>query len=710
MEQNGASTGSRGAIGPNRAIGPYALVRKLGEGGMGQVWLAEQHAPVRRRVALKLVRAGLYDDAVLQRFRAERQSLAVMNHPAIAKVFDAGATDEGQPYFVMEYVDGDPITTYCDRRKLRIRARLELFLEVCQGVQHAHQKAIIHRDLKPSNVLVSEVDGKPHARIIDFGIAKAISPDPGAEQTLFTRAGVVVGTPGYMSPEQADPTVADVDTRTDVFSLGVILFVLLTGTLPFETEGRQRRPFDEMLRQLRESDPPSPSASVRAATKNGAAIAAARGTGPAQLAGALRGDLDRITLKAMDRDRTRRYGTPSELAADLGRYMRNEPVTARPASAGYRLRKYARRHRVGVTLAAGMAMLLAGFVAVQAASLRRITRERDRANRITDFMTNMFDMADPSKSRGNTITAREVLDTAYQTIDKGLATDPELQAQLILVMARVYDNLGLYARSQPLAAHALEIDKRVLGPKATNTIVGETLLGFELWRLDRYAEAEQHLRGAFRDSRDVLGAAQPTTIDAEHHLALTLFAEGKHAEAELLMREALENSRRTFGSEGPVTLAMMHGLFAILGDEGKYAESEKVNREYLELSLRINGVDDPSRPGALSSLADTLSDEGRYAEAENYAQQAMEAGRRILGPKHPSTAAFTYNLACLAALQGEKERALVLLRQAVEIGLRRGTALKIPADDDLKSLHGLPAFDEIVAEARERANASPGTD
>jgi eukaryotic-like serine/threonine-protein kinase len=345
----------------------FQLIRKLGEGGMGQVWLADQLAPVRRQVALKLLRAGLFDESVVRRFRSERQSLAIMDHPCIAKVFDAGATAQGQPYFVMEYVPGLPITEYCDSMRLKIPERLALLIRACEGVQHAHQKAVIHRDLKPANILVIEVDGVPMPRIIDFGLAKPTTPRL-PDQTLHTHFGQIVGTPGYMSPEQVDSAELDIDTRTDVYSLGVILYVLLTGLQPYEARRRQRQPLDEWLRKLREEDPPPLSAKLSADGDGGAA--AARSTEPRQLLRLLRGELEFITQKALCRDREGRYGSPAELAADLRRHLRNEPVVARPANAAYNFRKFIRRHRIvasvaGIVCASAILTSIAGVLAIQ---------------------------------------------------------------------------------------------------------------------------------------------------------------------------------------------------------------------------------------------------------------------------------------------------------------------------------------------------------
>jgi eukaryotic-like serine/threonine-protein kinase len=468
-------------------IGPYHLMELMGKGGMGEVWLAEQKHPVRRRVALKLIKAGMDTREVVARFESERQALALMDHPAIAKVFDAGSTSQGRPYFVMEHVTGTPITTYCDKHRLTTRERLELFIHVCEGVQHAHQRAIIHRDLKPSNILVTEVDGKPVPKIIDFGVAKAVSQRLIAE-TMFTRIGAMIGTPEYMSPEQADPAGEDIDTRTDVYSLGVVLYELLVGVLPLDF---RELSFEEMLRRLRQEDTLRPSSKVRALGERSITSAQNRRTEPETLRRQLRSDLDAITLKALEKERSRRYGTPSELAADIGRHLRNEPVLARPASVGYRARKYIRRHRLGVAVATGLVMLLASFAIVQGIQLRRITRERDRADRVTNFMTGMFKVSNPSEARGNKVTAREILDKASKDIDAGLANDPELQAQMMDVMGTVYWNLGLYPPAESLLGRAVETRRRILGPEHPDTLRSVSAWANTLEFEGHYAPAER---------------------------------------------------------------------------------------------------------------------------------------------------------------------------------------------------------------------------
>ena len=343
---------------PTTVIGPYQLLELIGEGGMGEVWLAEQKQPVRRRVAIKLIKAGMDTREVVARFESERQALALMDHPAIAKVFDAGSTPEGRPYFVMEYVAGVPITSYCDKHKLTVRQRMELFIHVCEGVQHAHQKAIIHRDLKPSNILVTEVDGKPTPRIIDFGVAKALSQKL-TTNTIYTRLGMLVGTLGYISPEQADSGAGDIDTRADVYSLGVLFYELLTGALPLDL---RKLAYEEVLRRLRDQDALRPSTKLTTLGEGSSVAAKNRGSDPPTLVRQLRGDADAIALKALEKDRSRRYSSASDLAADITRYLRNEPVTAHPPGVVYHARKYVRRHRLGVAMGAIGVLLLALLV------------------------------------------------------------------------------------------------------------------------------------------------------------------------------------------------------------------------------------------------------------------------------------------------------------------------------------------------------------
>jgi serine/threonine protein kinase len=348
--------------GPGTVIGPYKLLQTIGEGGMGTVSMAEQTQPVRRLVALKVIKAGMDTRQVLARFGAERQALALMDHPNIARVLDAGATETGRPYFVMELVKGVPITRYCDERRLTLRERLELFIPVCQAVQHAHQKGIIHRDLKPSNILIALYDGKPVPKVIDFGVAKATGQRL-TDQTLYTEFGAVVGTLKYMSPEQAELNQLDIDTRSDVYSLGVLLYELLTGTTPLGPRRLKGAAILEMLRMIREEDPPRPSTRL-STTQELPAISACRGVEPNRLSGLVRGELDWIVMKALEKDRSRRYETANSLAADLTRYLVDEPVTACPPSAAYRFRKFARRNRAALSIAALVSVLLVVGTAV----------------------------------------------------------------------------------------------------------------------------------------------------------------------------------------------------------------------------------------------------------------------------------------------------------------------------------------------------------
>jgi non-specific serine/threonine protein kinase/serine/threonine-protein kinase len=635
---------------------------------MGEVWLAEQSAPVKRHVALKIIKAGRYDKSALIRFDLERQALALMDHPAIAKVFDAGSTAEGQPYFAMEYVAGLSITQYCDEKRLSPNERLLIFTKVCEGVQHAHQKAIIHRDLKPTNILVVEVDGKPVPRVIDFGLAKAIS-EQSESGALVTRAGGLVGTPGYMSPEQMDPMVADVDTRADVYSLGVVLYELLTGVLALDAKQWESKPFHEVLRQVHEEEPTSPSTRLNN-DPAALAIAEKRSTDPRQLASMLRGDLDWITLKALERDRTRRYGTPAELAADLGRYLRNEPVIARPPTLVYRTKKYVQRHKFGVAAATAAALLLVAFGVMQAVQLRRTTRERDRADRVTKFMTGMFKVSNPSEARGNAVTAREILDKSSKDIETGLRKDPELQAQLMETMAQTYAGLGLYRRAQGLVEHARAIQSSLFGERKRETLASESYLAQLLRAQGHLPEAEKLLQTTIEAQRQVLGPNDPDTLASMDRLGYVYANGARPADAESLFRQTLSAERKVLGPDDPQTLGTLNELAEVLTPQGRYTEADQIYGELIAAQKRTLGPDHPATLLSMSHAAENLEEEGRLQEAEELYSNVIAAQRRVVGPEHPQTLRAMTMLAVTMMKEGRYAEADKLQSQVIEIKAR----------------------------------------
>ncbi len=673
-----------------KIIGHYHLLQKIGEGGMGEVWLAEQKEPVRRRVALKLVKAGMNTREVMSRFESERQALALMEHPAIAKVFDAGSTPEGAPYFAMEYVAGIPITEYCDNHRLSIQERLELFTQVCEGVRHAHQKAVIHRDLKPSNILAAEVDGKPVAKIIDFGVAKALSQKLTAH-TMFTRVGALIGTPEYMSPEQALSSGEDIDIRTDVYSLGIIFYELLAGAPPIEL---RRLAFDEFLQRLREEDPQKPSTKIRtrdAATSS--ELARKRQTEPRALAKLIGGDLDVIALKALEKDRARRYGSVSDFAADIGRYLNDEAVLAVAPSAAYRARKFARRHRGALVTACAFAAVLVAAAVVSIRQSLRANREAAVAEAVSNFLRNdVLAQAGASAQSGPKtkpdpdLKVRTALDRAATRIAGKFERQPEVEAAIRETIGETYQDLGLYPEARTQLERALELERQVLGAEDQKTLTTARSLGYLAFRQGKDAEAENILTDTAEIQRRVLGPEHAETLASMLRLESVYEHETKYAKAEALASQLVELRRRKLGPESPSTLASMMSLGQVYDDEGKYEQAEKLENQVVDGFRRVLGPEHPNTLGAMNNLALVYIGESKYSEAETLMGQTLDIKRRVLGPDHPDTLITMNNLAGVYQDDGKFAKSETVISESLEI---RRRVLGPEHPDTLESMHNL---------------------
>jgi serine/threonine-protein kinase len=631
-----------------RRVGPYVVVSRLGKGGMGVVYLAERaDGQFHQRVALKLVSRGLETPLAVRRFLDERQILASLNHPNVARLLDGGVTEEGLPYFAMEYVEGTPIDRYCEARRLDVDARLRLFAEVCDAVQHAHQSLVVHRDLKPSNILVTAA-GAP--KLLDFGIAKLLQRDAPADAT---DTGSRFLTPRYASPEQlrGEP----VTTVSDVYSLGVLLYELLTGRLPYDLAADTPAALE---RAVCETDPQRPSLALRDDRR----------------ARRLRGDLDTIVLKAMQKEPARRYASAGALAEDVRRHLAKLPVRARPDTLGYRASRFVRRRRALVASAAALSLAVVLGVAATATQASIAARERDRAQRqaetaarAAELLVDVFRLSDPDVARGTTITAREVLDRGTRRLERDFVGDPEVQAAMLRQVAQVYGNLGLYDDARRLASRAVSV-WRPRGP-STELAAGLQLLGAVDTSRARFADAETHFREALAIRRALHDSADGVA-ESLLGVASALVRQQKHADAEPFYREATAVVRRAHGPHSPQLAGALYAQAASAHDRGEAGAADPLFREALDIYRGIPGSRDPLAATARVAVATDLLFRARYAEAEPLLREALTIRRAIYPDGHPAVVESLMSIATLCHNTSRFAEADSAVREAIAMGTR----------------------------------------
>jgi serine/threonine protein kinase len=702
------SSATGASLGAGDAVGPYTLVKMIGEGGFGEVWLAERREPMVQRVALKVIKAGMDSKAVVARFEQERQALAVMDHPHVARVFDGGVTASGRPYFVMEYVEGETITAFADRKRLTLRARLELFIPVCEAVQHAHHKGLVHRDLKPSNVLVAEIEGRPVPKVIDFGVAKAIAGE-GWANTAHTQSGVVIGTPLYMSPEQVAGEV-DVDTRADVYSLGVMLYELLTGEVPFDAGMLRKAALAEVQRIIRDVTPPKPSTRVaELADARTTTVAEARSSSRERISGELRRELDWIPLMALRKERERRYESPQALADDVRRYLDGRPLRAAPDSKAYLARKFVRRNRVQVLAAAVVFLALtAGLVVAlwqrneairakdaeaeqraeaeaqrtraderadaaekaeaAASAARDAEKERaDQLKKVSDFQSQMLAQIDTTKAGIDLM--KDVRERFVAALEKAGVPEADRTArvdalQQELVRVNATDAAAAMIDRTILKPAIKTIDEQFKDDPATDASLRQALADLYCM-IGRYDAAFPLQESALATRRRVLGEEHPDTLTTIHNMGSVLKKLGRLDEAEPYHREALEKSRRALGEEHPDTLASLSSMGSLLSVQGKLAEAEPLYREALDRRRRVLGEEHPDTLVSISNMGFLLGSLGELDEAERFHREGLEKSRRVLGEEHRDTLGAIRNMGGVLRAQGRLAEAEPYHREAL---------------------------------------------
>jgi hypothetical protein len=637
-------------------IGRYRIIRLLGEGGMGAVYEAEQQQPL-RIVALKVIKTGFCTPEGLWRFEHESQALGRLQHPGIAQIYEAGTADTGfgmQPYFAMELIRGEALRAYAETHQLNTRQRLALMVRICDAVHHAHQRGLIHRDLKPANILVDET-GQP--KILDFGVARMTGID--AQATRQTSTGEIVGTLSYMSPEQVRADPLELDIRSDVYSLGVMLYELLSGRLPYNVSQRQ---LPEAVRTIREDDPTTLSSISRN----------------------FRGDIETIVGKALEKDKSRRYASAADLAADIQRYLSDEPITARRPSAAYQLGKFARRHRIAVGVASGLILLLIGFAGFQSVQLRRIAAERDRANReaavaqaVTDFLQNDLLAQASATTQSKTqekpdaeLKVRTVLDRAAARIAGKFDRQPEVEASIRDTIGQTYVDLGLYTEAQKQLERELELRRRTLGPENPKTLNTVRALGTLAWHQGKYAEAAALLSQCLEAQRRVLGPEHPDTLSSMTSLAVAYNLLGDYVQAEALDNQTVEIGRRVLGLGHPSTLSALADLADIYSEQGKYAQAEALDRQVLGIRRQTLGPEHLDTADSMVRLANVCFLQSKYVDAEALYGQILAIRRRVLGAEHPDTLTAMGNLAATYHLEGKYTQAEALDAQVLGISRR----------------------------------------